>query len=253
MAISTAQLLALDLVGPDDIARRLSHKANTVATWRKRYQDFPAPEFVVGRVPVWRWQSIQRWAQLNGRMPEVRSGEITAEDLRDATQLLPTVRKMIAREVREAADQVAHLVATGIAPPPLRETVRTQTGRIASVDGAGNGIGEWDWYWQLSKSERARLRPWFSRRAGALDPDQYAAAMGCDDVEFAMGEWVRATSLITSARMLAHGQRPAWNVDAETTYPLSIFGADGAITLAKALADERERYASWSSDSVEIV
>ena len=79
-------------------------------------------------------------------------------------------------------DTFAYLLDTGLAPPPQRERVG---GRVK--DGTGNGRAEWDWYFALSDSDRERYRRWM--RGGGCQPDEWAVAMGYDDVETAMCDW----------------------------------------------------------------
>ena len=54
-------------------------------------------------------------------------------------------------------------------------------------NGAGNGRGEWDWFYALSTSEQARCRYYMA--GNGCEPDEWAAAMDFDDVEAAMDYW----------------------------------------------------------------
>lgn len=51
----------------------------------------------------------------------------------------------------------------------------------------GNGRGEWDWFYALPAREQNRLRYYMS--PDGLQPDEWAAAEGYDDVEAAMTYW----------------------------------------------------------------
>lgn len=47
-----------------DVARELGVARNTVAVWRGRYPDFPAPDVTVGGAPGWlesRLDEIRAW------------------------------------------------------------------------------------------------------------------------------------------------------------------------------------------------
>lgn len=60
--------MTLDLVSQPEIAERLGVTTNTVHVWRQRHKDFPAPEWVLGQVPIWRWEVIEGWARETGRL-----------------------------------------------------------------------------------------------------------------------------------------------------------------------------------------
>lgn len=59
-----------DLVGAGEIADRL-HLAHvsSMHNLMRRHPDFPAPVTVVGRVRVWSWPDVERWARATGRLP----------------------------------------------------------------------------------------------------------------------------------------------------------------------------------------
>ena len=56
-----------ELVDMAEIARRAGVARDTVARWRIRYGDFPAPARRFGRSPVWRWPEVRRWLEATGR------------------------------------------------------------------------------------------------------------------------------------------------------------------------------------------
>ncbi len=59
-----------DLVGAADIASRLGlRQVQTVHLWRDRHDDFPMPVAQAGRVLIWAWPDIERWARGTGRLP----------------------------------------------------------------------------------------------------------------------------------------------------------------------------------------
>lgn len=47
----------LDLVGTTEIATRCEVDPATVRSWRVR-GNLPDPEWVIGRVPIWRWPTV---------------------------------------------------------------------------------------------------------------------------------------------------------------------------------------------------
>jgi hypothetical protein len=240
-----AQLRTLDLVSPDDIATRLEVKPQTVATWRARFADFPRPWLRCSRVDIFRWAEVEHWADVHGRRVEVRRGECTAEELALATAHLSEVRAQLAREVRRAADDVADLLDESLRRPAERATVRDGRGRIRSSDGRGNGVGEWDSWFQLSNADRLRLSRHLSDSPSALAPDQYASAMvgrlGPVDPETALAAWIDAANLSDAAAMLERGKVPDFDIPPCTTYDVrAIFGRDGALELARAWHAARE-------------
>jgi hypothetical protein len=57
------------LVTAADIAERLDAKRpQAVHTWRRRHTDFPAPVIERGRVILWSWPAVRRWARSTGRL-----------------------------------------------------------------------------------------------------------------------------------------------------------------------------------------
>lgn len=57
------------LVTTADIADRLglSH-AETVHAWRRRSIGFPEPVLNRGRLLLWNWPDVERWARATGRL-----------------------------------------------------------------------------------------------------------------------------------------------------------------------------------------
>lgn len=51
-----------DLVGAHEIAKRLGLALpQTVHSWRKRYENFPAPVVMLTMGLAWDWNEIQEW------------------------------------------------------------------------------------------------------------------------------------------------------------------------------------------------
>lgn len=78
-----------DPVSLDDIARRLGVKPQTPRQWRQR-GVMPAPLFVVARVPVWDWPTIEVWARDTNRWhpPADTAPADPASDGNDAARVL---------------------------------------------------------------------------------------------------------------------------------------------------------------------
>lgn len=58
-----------DLVSAIEIAARLgSSRPQLVYDWRRRYSDFPQPIAQVGRVHIWVWPDVEKWARNTGRL-----------------------------------------------------------------------------------------------------------------------------------------------------------------------------------------
>ncbi|HEX7195279.1 MAG TPA: DNA-binding protein [Candidatus Limnocylindria bacterium] len=59
-----------DLVGLDEIARRLGMGYSTSAhNLVRRHADFPPAVANVGRVRIWAWPDVEKWAKATGRLP----------------------------------------------------------------------------------------------------------------------------------------------------------------------------------------
>lgn len=58
--------MTLDLVDLPEIARRLGVKVGTTYKWRTRNQ-LPEPLATVASGPVWQWDTIRHWAEVNHR------------------------------------------------------------------------------------------------------------------------------------------------------------------------------------------
>lgn len=59
------------LVGAGEIADRLGlAHVTSVHNLMRRHADFPSPVAVVGRVRIWVWPDIERWARATDRLPE---------------------------------------------------------------------------------------------------------------------------------------------------------------------------------------
>ena len=50
-----------DLVSVAEIAARSARPVNTVQSWRRRHDDFPAPVASLATGPVWTWPVVERW------------------------------------------------------------------------------------------------------------------------------------------------------------------------------------------------
>ena len=59
-----------DILGPQEIADRLSVQVNTVWQWRKR-DIMPIPARIISGVPLWTAEQIDGWAAATGRLTEV--------------------------------------------------------------------------------------------------------------------------------------------------------------------------------------
>lgn len=59
--IATPYESGSDLVGVAEIAARSGRSVNTVQSWRRRHDDFPAPVATLAAAPVWAWSDVEPW------------------------------------------------------------------------------------------------------------------------------------------------------------------------------------------------
>lgn len=59
----------LQLVGPQEIGKRLGVKTQTVSSWKARGL-LPEPYAIVSYVPIWEWRVILDWARKTNRLSE---------------------------------------------------------------------------------------------------------------------------------------------------------------------------------------
>jgi hypothetical protein len=63
-----------DLVSPADIAERMklaggkAAQAKVIHEWRYRDLGFPEPVATVGKIKVWAWPDVEKWARATGRI-----------------------------------------------------------------------------------------------------------------------------------------------------------------------------------------
>ena len=59
----------LDLLNATEVAALLglAHR-EAIATYRRRYSDFPAPTISKGTCVLWQRQSVEAWAKATGRL-----------------------------------------------------------------------------------------------------------------------------------------------------------------------------------------
>lgn len=50
-----------ELVGAAEIADRFDVGVQTVHSWRRRYDDFPAPVAQLQQAMIWAWPDVERW------------------------------------------------------------------------------------------------------------------------------------------------------------------------------------------------
>ena len=58
-----------DIVGEQEIARRLGVQVRTVHQWRARHL-LPEPLQVISGTPIWEWPAVETWAQETGRLSQ---------------------------------------------------------------------------------------------------------------------------------------------------------------------------------------
>ena len=56
-----------DLLTSADIAKMIGLKTDTIYTYRKR-NTLPEPDHYIGRNPVWKKETIQKWNQSRNRL-----------------------------------------------------------------------------------------------------------------------------------------------------------------------------------------
>ena len=73
--------LPLDLVSVAEIAARSGRPVNTVQSWRRRHDDFPAPVASLAAGPVWTWPAVERWISNRAapRRPALTEAGISAQ------------------------------------------------------------------------------------------------------------------------------------------------------------------------------
>lgn len=59
-----------ELAGMLELAEMLGYPPNTVAVWRKRYADFPAPVLTLSGTMIWRKSEVRAWAERSGRLKD---------------------------------------------------------------------------------------------------------------------------------------------------------------------------------------
>jgi len=222
--------VSVDLVGPDEIAARLGVRSNTVSTWRARGL-LPEPFGTFSRVPLWPWPLVRAWADATGRLGAQRAIPKVSRDEVNAA------RAVVLAELDALADEALGIlescgVSTTIRKVPAREMMRDGAGHFRSLDGRGNGRGEFDWYWQLDP----RDRDWIARAHMGPEPhlsapDQVAMCMasftGTDDIDANMAEWVRCLRVIDAAS--ACRSRVTWRRCSHLFVGLSLSHDPGAL------------------------
>lgn len=59
------------LVGTAEIAEKLQlAQPETVHSWRRRYEDFPAPIARLKVGMIWNWPDVRSWAKKTGSLPK---------------------------------------------------------------------------------------------------------------------------------------------------------------------------------------
>ena len=52
---------ASDLVSVSELAARSGRSVNTIQSWRRRHEDFPAPTVELAAGPIWLWGDVSAW------------------------------------------------------------------------------------------------------------------------------------------------------------------------------------------------
>lgn len=209
------------LVGTAEIAERLLVSSAAVANWRARGLLSPIVELRCG--PVYDWREVERFALTSGRVSGVhkRAG-------RDAASFLPTARRDALCELQGRLSDALAMVSVRLVRPVAK----------LRGDGAGNGRGEWDWFYALSRSERAHLsRHWMT--TDGLEPDVWAMDRHYGDTEAAMADWLCAVRTVDAIRRKRYA-----GLVSDAGYDLgALFGPDALSYLAGVMGDECEREA----------
>ena len=58
-----------DLVSVSELAARSGRSVNTIQSWRRRHEDFPAPNVELAAGPIWRWGDVSAWIEARTRRP----------------------------------------------------------------------------------------------------------------------------------------------------------------------------------------
>lgn len=58
-----------DLVSVAEIAERSGRSSNTIQSWRRRHEDFPAPVATLAAGPVWSWSDVEPWIARRASVP----------------------------------------------------------------------------------------------------------------------------------------------------------------------------------------
>ena len=57
------------LVGAAEVASRIGlAQAQTVHSWRRRYEGFPEPVAKLKTALIWNWPDVEGWARATGRL-----------------------------------------------------------------------------------------------------------------------------------------------------------------------------------------
>lgn len=174
---------------------------------------------------------------------------------------LPGIRQRAKEDMANASDDAfAELesfeLGTGLAPPSKKVWGRLAEGGEGWVRTAG---AEWDWFYELSEREQARLRAvWFN---GSTTPDEAEGMLsGIAEVtnqDTAMQWWLQRTRTIDAAGPIKRGKMPAHadqvdlnafmpSLSDEHVTPYDVFGRDpdeaaAIIAMARTELDAADR------------
>ncbi len=132
----------------------------------------------------------------------------------------------------EAGRSILYVLGDRIARPPKRKP-----------GARGNGVGEWDWFYQLPDDLQAHIRRRHHMEAGGLEPDRAAAENGYTDVEDWAARWVEAIRLTR-----AHLNRK-WNheQDGREDDRASAGELVGPVEVAELLGTKANTVHAWAS------